>query len=70
MSCCGEHLADLGVGLGHPLRYPWCLVGLEAGRFETVARPPAEYLDLDPPVPAPEEPFTALVLRGELSGNE
>lgn len=42
----------------------------EAGRFETVARPPAEYLDFDPPVPASEELFTALVLRGELSGNE
>ncbi|WP_100492711.1 hypothetical protein [Mycobacteroides abscessus] len=42
----------------------------EAGRFETVARPPAEYLDFDSLLPAPEQPFTALVLRGELSGSE
>ncbi|SIJ95057.1 hypothetical protein [Mycobacteroides abscessus] len=42
----------------------------EAGRFETVARPPSEWIDPGPPLPAPEQPFTALVLRGELSDSE
>ena len=36
--------------------------------FRTVARPPAEYMELDPPLPAPAEPFVALVLRGEDAG--
>jgi hypothetical protein len=38
------------------------------GGFETVARPPDEWLDPDPPLPAPQEPFTALVLRWEKHG--
>jgi len=36
-----------------------------AGGFETVARPPDEWLDPDPPLLAPQEPFTAPVLRCE-----
>jgi hypothetical protein len=38
------------------------------GGFETVARPPDEWLDPDGPLPAPQEPFTALVLRCEKHG--
>lgn len=38
------------------------------GGFETVARPPDEWLDPDPPLPAPQELFTALVLRSEIHG--
>jgi hypothetical protein len=38
------------------------------GGFETVARPPDEWLDPDPPLPAPQEPVNALVLRWEKHG--
>lgn len=37
----------------------------DPGGFETVAQPPAEWLEPDPPLPAPPGEFTALVLRGE-----
>ena len=38
-------------------------VAAERKSLETVARPPDEWLDPDPPLPVPHEPFTALVLR-------
>lgn len=36
------------------------------GVFRTVARPPAEYMELDPPLPNPPGQIPALVLRGEV----
>lgn len=41
-----------------------------AGVFRTVARPPATYLEMPPPLAAPPGEFEALVLRGEVGGGD